>query len=49
LQYLSFESIEKMIYSMKALNLKKLQHEFLSLSQFHADRVTENIDKIDID
>ena len=31
-KYLSFESIEKMIYQLKSFNLKKLQNEFLMLT-----------------
>jgi len=34
---------------MKTLNLKKLQKEFLMLTEFHFKRVEESIDKIDID
>lgn len=49
LQYLSFESIEKMIYQMKTLNMKKLQKEFLMLTDFHFQRVESSIDKIEID
>ena len=32
LQYLSFETIEKMLYDMKALDVSKLQNEFLMLT-----------------
>lgn len=37
LQYLSFETMEAMLYQMKTLNLKKLQGEFIMLTQFHAE------------
>ena len=34
---------------MKTLNLKKLQNEFLLLTSFHADRVSEQLDSMEID
>lgn len=36
LQYLSFETIESMLYSMKSLNFAKFQTEFLMMTMFHA-------------
>jgi hypothetical protein len=49
LQYLSFETIEKMLYQMKTLNMKKLQTEFLTLTDFHYKRVSESLEIMDID
>jgi hypothetical protein len=37
LQYLSFETMEQMLYQMKTLNIKKLQKEFLLLTDFHSE------------
>jgi hypothetical protein len=38
-----------MLYQMKSLNFKKLQQEFLMLTEFHYQRVSENLERIDID
>ena len=37
LQYLSFETIEKIMYEMQTYKIKKLQTEFLMLTHFHGD------------
>ena len=39
LQYLSFESIEKMLYEMSTFKLGKIQNEFLMLTQYHGDQI----------
>ena len=43
LQYLSFETIEPMLYSIKSLNLSKFQTEFIMLTMFHADEFKAKI------
>ena len=49
LQYLSFETIESMLYSMKSLNIKKFQTEFLMLTLFHAGEFSSKIDQMPIE
>lgn len=49
LQYLSFETIEKMLYDMKALDVSKLQNEFLMLTQFHGQNVEAKLKLMEID
>ena len=39
LQYLSFETIEKMLYEMSTFKLNKIQQEFLMLTQYHGDQI----------
>lgn len=46
LQYLSFETIESMLYQMKSLNLKQFQTEFLMLTIFHAQEFQSKIDRL---
>lgn len=46
LQYLSFETMESMLYSMKSLNLAKFQTEFLMLTMFHASEFKTKLDAI---
>jgi len=48
LQYLSFETMESMLYQMKSLNLKKLQTEFCMLTMFHAHEFTNKIDSLPV-
>jgi hypothetical protein len=43
LQYLSFETIEKMLIEMKTLKLYKMQNEFLMLTQFHGENIERRI------
>lgn len=43
LQYLSFETMEQMLYSMKSLNLAKFQTEFIMLTMFHANEFKDKI------
>lgn len=43
LQYLSFESMESMLYTMKTLNLGKLKKEFLMLTAFHGHKFCDEI------
>lgn len=38
-----------MLYQMKTLNFKKLQTEFLMLTEFHYGRVNESIQSMNID
>ena len=49
LQYLSFETIEKMLYEMKTLKVSKLQNEFLMLTHFHGQKVEAKIKRMEID
>ena len=49
LQYVSFEVVEKMLYSMKSLDLKKFQREFLMLTMFHAEEFQTKVNSLDID
>jgi hypothetical protein len=49
LQYLSFETIETMLYSMKSLNIGKLKKEFLTITAFHGQKFCEEINKLDIE
>ena len=49
LQYLSFETIEKMLYEMKTLKVSKLQNEFLMLTHFHGQKVEAKIKLMEID
>lgn len=49
LQYISFETIEKMLVEMKTLKLHKLQNEFLMLTQFHGENVVRRIQEMDIE
>jgi len=44
LQYLSFETMESMLYSMKSLNLAKFQSEFIMLTMFHAEEFKRKLD-----
>ena len=43
-QYLSFETMEQMLYKMKTLNIKKLQTEFLMLTLHHAQEFHNKVD-----
>lgn len=38
-----------MLYSMKTLNLKKIQHEFLMLAMFHQKEFKSKVDSLPID
>ena len=49
LQYLSFETMESMLYSMKSLNLAKFQTEFLMLTRFHADEFKAKVQQMPIE
>jgi len=49
LQYLSFESIEKMLYSIKSLDFARIQKEFVVLTVFHSSRFLAEIDKMEVD
>lgn len=49
LQYLSFETVESMLYQMKTLKLNKLKEEFLMLTVFHGRKFCTDIDNMDID
>ena len=49
LQYLSFETMESMLYSMKSLNLPKFQTEFLMLTTFHAHEFKQKVDQMPIE
>ena len=49
LQYLSFETMEQMLFSMKTLNLAKLQKEFLMLTMFHASEFKAKVDKMPLE
>ncbi len=35
MQFLSFETLEKMLWTMKTLNLNNLKEEFIMLTVFH--------------
>ena len=48
LQYLSFETMESMLFSMKSLNLGKLQREFLMMTMFHASEFKTKLEAIDL-
>jgi len=43
LQYLSFETIETMLYQMKSLNLGKIRQEFVMLTIFHAEQFNQRV------
>lgn len=43
LQYLSFETLEGMLYQMKTLNLGKVKKEFLMLTAFHGNKFCDEI------
>jgi len=47
LQYLSFETVESMLLSMKTLNIKQFQTEFLVLTMFHSHEFKSKIDKLE--
>jgi len=49
LQFLSFESMEKMLYQMKTLNIAQFQNEFLMLTQFHYQRIEAKLDEMEVD
>lgn len=49
LQFLSFESMEKMLYQMKTLNIAQFQNEFLMLTQFHYERIESKLEDMDVD
>ena len=49
LQYLSFETIEKMLIEMKTLKLHKMQNEFLMLTQFHGENIDRRIKEMQIE
>jgi hypothetical protein len=49
LQYLSFETLESMLYQMKSLNLSKFKQEFLMLTVFHAHQFNMRIDQLAIE
>jgi hypothetical protein len=42
-QYLSFETLETMLMTMKTLNLGRLKKEFLMLTAFHGNKVCHEI------
>ena len=44
LQYLSFETMEQMLFSMKTLNLARFKTEFLMLTMFHASEFKNKLD-----
>lgn len=46
LQYLSFESMETMLYTMKTMNLGKLKKEFLMLTAFHGHKFCDEINSL---
>lgn len=43
LQYMSFETVETMLYQMKTLNLGRLKKEFLMLTAFHGHKFCDEI------
>lgn len=47
LQYLSFETMETMLYTMKSLNLGKVRKEFLMLTAFHGHKFCEELERLD--
>lgn len=48
LQYLSFETIENMLYQMKTLQLAKIQTEFIMLTMYHGQQVRAKLDTLDL-
>lgn len=44
LQYLSFETMERMLYSMSSFNLTKYKTEFHMLTMFHASEFKSKLD-----
>lgn len=49
LQYLSFETIEAMLYQMKSLNLAKFKTEFVMLTVFHAEQFNLKIQNLEVE
>ena len=49
LQFLSFETVEKMLIEMKTLRLHKMQNEFLMLTQFHCENIERRIFNMQIE
>jgi len=49
LQYLSFETMEQMMVTMKTLNIARLQQEFLMLTMFHAEAFFTKLEKLPIE
>ena len=41
--------MEAMFFSMKTLDLKKIQHEFLMLTLFHSQEFNTKIDQLPVD
>ena len=46
IQYLSFESMETMLYTMKTMNMGKLKKEFLMLTAFHGHKFCDEINSL---
>ena len=49
LQYLSFETVETMLYQMKSLNLAKFKLEFVMLTVFHAEQFSLSLEEMEVD
>ena len=49
LQFLSFETMEQMLYSMKSLNLTKFKTEFIMLTIFHANEFKSKLDAMPLE
>lgn len=47
MQYLSFETMETMLFQMKTLNLAKLRKEFLMLTAFHGHHFCDEITQLE--
>lgn len=47
LQYLSFETMETMLFQMKTLNLARLKKEFLMLTAFHGHKFCDEIGQLE--
>lgn len=48
LQYLSFETIEAMLYSMKTLKFEKIRNEFIMLTLFHGEEFCSKLEAVNI-